>query len=92
MVKVYAPCDMLRSDWIESYGHKKMPRKCPKNIKVTYSCSHMPWSKKGQDSTACQINCREIFLLIGYFNYQTDLSAKKCIRKNCKNAPKSFKT
>ena len=70
---------------------KKCPENTRKNIKVTYGCSQMPWSKKGQDSTACQINCREIFLLISYFNYQTDLSTKKYIRKNCKNAPKGLK-
>ena len=86
---------MLRFDWVETYGHleKEMPRKYQEKYQSDlWLCSQMPWSKKGQDSTACQINCREIFLLISYFNYQTDLSTKKCIRKNCKNAPKSFKT
>ena len=86
---------MLRFDWVETYGHleKEMPRKYQEKYQSDlWICSQMPWSKKGQDSTACQINCREIFLLISYFNYQTDLSTKKCKRNNFKNAPKSFKT
>ena len=95
MIKVNAYRDMLRFDWIETYGRleKKFPGNTRKNIKVTYgSVLKCHGQKKGQDSTACQINCREIFLLISYFNYQTDLSTKKCKRNNFKNAPKSFKT